>query len=71
MTTTTRDLAKYVADYARKNYAMGWDYIIENHTFKEIELALISANVTSKEAALALFEPPVEILEERRSWGVY
>lgn len=69
MTTTTKDLAKYVADYALKNYESGWDYIVECWELNEIEEALIENNATSEKAALAVFEPLVEIFEERRADG--
>jgi len=66
MTTTTKDLAEYVADYALKNYESGWDYIVECWELNEIEEALIENNATSEKAALAVFKPIVGIFEERR-----
>ena len=68
----TKDLAKYVYDYAMENYTTsGWSVIVECRTLEEIEATLIEDKATTKKAAIAAFKDVVDIWGERMADADY
>ena len=69
---TTKDLAKYVSDYAMDNYEVsGWSVIVECYTLEKIEEEIIKDKATTKKAAIAAWKDVVDIWGERMADADY
>ena len=72
MTMNTKDLAKYLYDYAMANYEKsGWSVIVETMELADIEAWLTEAGATTKTAAKKAFVDVVDIWGERMADANY